>query len=79
MIINNWIVVLFCWIVFSLIIIIGSEVREISITHDWFLFGLTFPISTPILIIGISIAFIIKIFRKIKNKIKKTLDKKKKI
>lgn len=79
MIINNWIVVLFCWIVFSLIIIIGSEVREISITHDWFLFGLTFPISAPILIIGISIAFIIKIFRKIKNKIKKTLDKKKKI
>lgn len=80
MIVNNWIVVLFCWIIFSGVIYLGNELGTIYIDNDWWFVVLTFPISIPILIIGIPVAFIIKIFSKIK--FKNTiifLDKKKKM
>lgn len=77
--IENWLIVLFCWIVFSIIIIVGDEIGKIYIDADWFYILLTFPLTFPAIIIIIPFAFIIKIFRKIKNKNKKVLDKKKKM
>ena len=77
--IENWLIVLLCWIVFSIIIIFGDKIGKIYIDADWFYILLTFPVTLPAIIIIIPFAFIIKIFRKIKNKNKKTLDKKKKM
>lgn len=77
---NNWIIVFICWVVFSVVILIGDKIGEIYIKNDWVLILLTMPVSIPILIIALPIAFIIKIFNKIKfKKIKIFLDKKKKM
>lgn len=65
---NNWIIVLICWIVFSIIILIGDKIKEIYIKHDLILILLTIPVSIPILIVALPIAFIVKIFKKIKIK-----------
>lgn len=65
---NNWIIVFICWGVFSVVILIGDKIGEIYIKNDWVLILLTMPVSIPILIIALPIAFIIKIFRKIKIK-----------
>ena len=77
---NNWIIVFICWGIFSVVILIGDKIGEIYIKNDWVLILLTMPVSIPILIIALPIAFIIKIFSKIK--FKNTiifLDKKKKM
>lgn len=77
---NNWIIVFICWVVFSVVILIGDKIGEIYIKNDWVLILLTMPVSIPILIVALPIAFIIKIFRKIKFKnVKIFLDKKKKM
>lgn len=65
---NNWIIVFICWVVFSVVILIGDKIGEIYIKNDWVFILLTIPISIPILIVALPIAFIIKIFRKIKIK-----------
>ena len=77
---NNWIIVFICWVVFSVVILIGDKIGEIYIINDWVLILLTMPVSIPILIVALPMAFIIKIFRKIKFKnVKIFLDKKKKM
>ena len=79
-IMNNWIIIFICWIVFSVVILIGDKIGEIYIKHDWVLILLTMPVSIPVLIVALPIAFIIKIFNKIKfKKTKIFLDKNKKM
>ena len=66
---NNCIIILICWVVFSVILVVCDKFGEISFEHDLVFAILTAPISIPLLLVLIPVAFIVKFFNKFKNKI----------
>ena len=60
------IIILLCWIVFSIVILIGDKTHTILIDPDWLFIVLTAPVTIPAIILIFPVVLIIRITRKVK-------------
>ena len=75
---NVVLVVLICWVVFSVILLICDALHKIYVDSDLLFIFLTAPVSVPVLILAFPVAIIVKYTRKLHLERIKLLFRKKK-